>query len=207
MGSYLPPLPSFLHDVHDPSILRRPVCRSDAMNDQRIDVISAQFSQKTIDVLAHRIGLAAVRLCLDDVAIPRDPLDRFTEIRIRAILISQIKKRDSAVKRVAHQACKSFLAQSSLVGFMIPSDGARADSYYRHLETALAQLDLIGRALYGWIDYESARRRLATTSEFASDQTPCSNDPGCGNGCSDKFAAAELVHIQAPPYHGAPLSE
>src|SRR5262245_38519864 len=117
------------------------------MHDQRIYIVRAQLAKKSVDVLPGSVRVAIVGLGLDNVPVARNALYGFAEIRIRAVLICQIEEDDPAVKGVAYQACERFLSQPRLIGLMVYSNGAGSDSHYRHLETALAELYLMGGTL------------------------------------------------------------
>src|SRR5262249_479169 len=176
----------------------------DAVYDQRVYIVCAQFAKKAVDVLPGSVRVAIVGLGLDNVPVPRNALYGFAEIRIRPVLVGQIEEDDPAVKGVPHQPRERFLAQSRLIGLMVHANGAGSDSHYRHLETALAELHLMSRTLDRGIDCKSRGCPLGRIPELVPNQATRSDNTGRGHCGSDELPAAELLHDSGPPLPGSP---
>ena len=129
----------FGENVHDPFVAVGPIVFGEAMHEADVDMISAQFAAKTVEIGAGGDGVAGPRFRQHGDFIARDLLQGFGDVRVTAVGISGIEEAQAAVVAIEEQVGEAFDAESSLVGMMTAADSAGAHGEPAGLDAGLAE--------------------------------------------------------------------
>jgi len=129
----------FGENIHDPFVAVGPIVFGEAMHEADVDMVSAQFAAKTVEIGAGGDGVAGPRFREHGDFIARDVLQGFGDVRVTAVGISGIEEAQAVVVAIEEQIGEAFDAQSSLVGMMTAADSAGAHGEAAGLDAGLSE--------------------------------------------------------------------
>src|SRR5438552_16907925 len=108
------------------------------MHEADVDMISAQFAARTVEISAGGDGGASPRFRQHGDFIARDLLQGFGDVRVTAVGISRIEEGQASVAATQEQVADACDAESSRLGMMTAADSAGSHGEPAGLAAGLA---------------------------------------------------------------------
>ncbi len=137
----------FGEDVHDAAVTGGPVGFGDAVDENDVDVVDAEFAAEAVEIAAEAGGVAVVGLGHDDDFVARELLEGGGDVGMAAVGVGGVEEAEAVlVVAVDEQAGEGAHAEAGLVGGSAEADGAGAHGETAGADAGFAEGDLVVRA-------------------------------------------------------------
>src|SRR6185437_5547257 len=171
----------FGENIHDTTVARRPVALRDAMDEENVNVVGAEFFAKAVNIFAQARGIAVVGFCQHSDLVARELLDGFGNVRVTAVGVGGIEEAKAVVVVAVEQhRHKGIIAEAGLVGCPTVADSSRAHSQATGTDARFAEDNFV-------MSVELAGQRFGCEggrrSNFGGEQAR----PNSGNSTTQKI--------------------
>jgi hypothetical protein len=133
----------FFENIHDRAKTRGPVGFGEAMHQEQIDVVDAEFAAKAVNVRAHFFGFARPGFGEDGHFAAVHVLESFADVWMAAVRIGSVEETQALVVAIQEQTREAIDAESALVRGMPGADGAGAHRQATGDDAGAAERDRI----------------------------------------------------------------
>jgi len=134
----------FFEDIHDGAIARGPIGFGEAVHEENVDVVDAEFAAEAIEVGAHFGGVARPGFGEHGDVAAVDVLESFGNVRMTAVGVRGVEKMQALMVAVEQQTGEAVDAEGGLVGVVANTNGAGAHGEATGDDAGVAERNAVG---------------------------------------------------------------